>query len=555
MIDSDNKDLEIYLDSEEHDFKQNKYNEKFNIHDNKNKHQINQIKNQGQSQGQNQGQNQNYSQNRTPYFMRIIEKRTSFSAIYVILPISIAAIFIYFNSNEIFLTNLLGLIYPFYWSIKAIDHELNSPDDEKQWFTYWSFYLISLSYDLLIGKYLLLIPFFYLFKFIFLCWMFLPNFEGAKIIHDNIIRKYIPKFEINIHFKNAYDSLNRKFDSLKQKYLGKEENKALIREKEKEKEKEKRKLEIKQKKEEILKKLEQIEKNQEKNKEKYYEEKNENQEKFLLDRDLLNEFEIDKHKKKSKSVFFGKKDYIRSDSLFTGMKKRNKSLSDLLDKKNKNIDKEKQIENKKEYYMENENKISRNFEYEILNKLKDINYPKSTKNSNTNTNHNINHNTYNNIPISITAPNLNFEEKEKEKNKNPEYERKKSEELIDFELEKICGRLNEHDSINKASNTNNLCDYLLEKRRYEEHIREKFANIPQSPLISNAENSSSANANANINNNKNIPILIKDEKKKFFEKNEQDIIIPFKENINPLKQDGKLNLNAFPKKKKQHNIR
>jgi receptor expression-enhancing protein 5/6 len=460
--------------------------------------------------------------------MSVIEKKTSFSAIYIILPITIAAICIYFNSNEIFLTNFIGLIYPFYWSIKAIDHELNNPDDEKQWFTYWSFYLISLSYDLLLGKYFLLIPFFYLFKYILLCWMFLPNFEGAKIIHDNIIRKYIPKFEINIHFKNAYDSFYRKFRRIREKYIytkediGKEE----IKTKEKEKEKEKRKLEIKQKKEELLRKLEQIEKIQAKYKEKFCEEKKENQEKFRLDRDLLNEFDIDRHKKKSKSFFFEKKkkENIKNDYLFNGMKQRNKSSSDLLNKNIINKEKEKNFENENENEKENEN------ENEILNKLKDLDYskPKSAKNFNI----------YNNIPITNTD--LNFEEKEKEK--NPDLERRKSKELIDFEVDKICERLNEHDKINKTCNTNNLCDYLIEKRRYEEQIREKFANVPQSPLFSNADYSSSAN----VNNNNN-------EKKKLFEKNEHGLIIPFKENINLNQQEG--NLNVFPKKKKLHHIR
>ena len=219
------------------------------------------------------------------------------------------------------------------------------------------------------------------------------------------------------------------------------------------------------------------------------ENENEFLEKIRLDRDLLNEFEnpsSDKHKKfkKSKSFYSGKKDFIKNDSYFNGMRQKNKSASDLLNKKN---------------FKKDNNK--------------DLDFP--------------------NVD--------NFEEKN-----DANYERKKSEELIDFEIQKICERIHDQEKIKKATKTNNLFDYELEKRRYEEHIREKFANVSQSPSLKD-DYSSAANNN---------PILIKDEKKDALGKNEfgGNVLMHCKGNKN-VKQDGNFFLSSKKRKSSVHHIR
>jgi len=147
----------------------------------------------------------------TPNFVKAIQKQTNFPAVYVILTILACGIFVYFGFFEVFLTNLIGIIFPIYWSMRALDIDINSKDEEKQWYTYWLMFLSMLPIDMLLGQLLRYIPFFYLIKYIFLCWLFLPNFYGASYIHDLVIRKNLPQFEIVYRIDNASDSIQKHF--------------------------------------------------------------------------------------------------------------------------------------------------------------------------------------------------------------------------------------------------------------------------------------------------------------------------------------------------------
>lgn len=147
----------------------------------------------------------------TPNFLRTIQKQTNFSAVYVILPILSCCICVYFGFMEVFITNLIGIIYPIYWSMRALDIDINSKDEEKQWYTYWLIFLGMLPIDMLIGRFLRHIPLLYFAKYVFLCWLFLPNFYGASYIHDRLIRKNLPQFEIVYRIDNASTSIKKEF--------------------------------------------------------------------------------------------------------------------------------------------------------------------------------------------------------------------------------------------------------------------------------------------------------------------------------------------------------
>ena len=132
---------------------------------------------------------------KSPHFMKIIQNYTNFPAIYVVLPIVIAGMFIFFRKSEIFLTNFIGIIYPFYWSLKAFKQEKNNKIEQKKWFSYWISFLSLLLVDSFIGNFLKKFPYLYFIKYCFLCWMFLPNFNGAIFLYDNLIIKYFHQIE------------------------------------------------------------------------------------------------------------------------------------------------------------------------------------------------------------------------------------------------------------------------------------------------------------------------------------------------------------------------
>jgi len=92
-----------------------------------------------------------------------------------------------------YITCLIGIILPTYWSIKAI--ESPQEDDDKQWLTYWAVYAVFNFLDLFTKFILKIIPFYYVVKLIFLVWCFMPNTQGALFIYNKFLRNIFLKNE------------------------------------------------------------------------------------------------------------------------------------------------------------------------------------------------------------------------------------------------------------------------------------------------------------------------------------------------------------------------
>lgn len=157
---------------------------------------------------------------KTPDFLKTIQRHTNFPAIYVLIAIVSCGLFVLFGSFEIFFTNLIGLVFPVYWTM----HSFNGPHaqgEQKQWYTYWLIYLAMIPFDILFGRFLKYIPLFYFAKYVFLCWMFLPNTKGANYIHDFFIKKRFPDFDIVHKIDQSSENLKQKFHEFKGKVLSK----------------------------------------------------------------------------------------------------------------------------------------------------------------------------------------------------------------------------------------------------------------------------------------------------------------------------------------------
>lgn len=150
---------------------------------------------------------------KTPDFLKVIQRHTNFPAIYVLIPIMSCGLFVWFGSFEIFLTNLIGLVFPIYWTMRAFN-EPNHKEEEKQWYTYWLIYLSMIPLDMLFGKFLKHVPLLYFAKYVFLCWMFLPNFKGASYIHDILIKKRFPDFDIVNRIDRSSERIKNRFNDL-----------------------------------------------------------------------------------------------------------------------------------------------------------------------------------------------------------------------------------------------------------------------------------------------------------------------------------------------------
>lgn len=121
-----------------------------------------------------------------------------------------------------YITCLVGIVLPTYWSLKAI--ETKEADDDTQWLTYWIVYACFTFLDLFVGFILKIIPFYFFLKLIFLVWCFMPNTRGAVTIYNKALKPIFQKYEGFID--KTITKATKKADKLMQKAKGTyEENK------------------------------------------------------------------------------------------------------------------------------------------------------------------------------------------------------------------------------------------------------------------------------------------------------------------------------------------
>ena len=125
--------------------------------------------------------------------MELLSEKAGIDAKIVLLVLGAACFFVFIGYFDYYITNIIGIIYPAFWSIRAI--ESKESDDDKQWLTYWVVFSLFSILDLFSGFILKFIPFYFFFKILFLIWLFLPNFRGATRVYDLVLIKLFRKYE------------------------------------------------------------------------------------------------------------------------------------------------------------------------------------------------------------------------------------------------------------------------------------------------------------------------------------------------------------------------
>ena len=150
----------------------------------------------------------------------LISKKTGVDGKIISSILIISSIFCFINIFSKYITCVVGVILPAYWSIKAIE----SPeyDDDKQWLTYWAIYGLFTILDQFANIILRIFPFYFIFKIIFLIWCFMPNTMGALFIYNKFIGPYFKKYE---------EKIDKKIEKFLQegKLRGKNKNKLQLR--------------------------------------------------------------------------------------------------------------------------------------------------------------------------------------------------------------------------------------------------------------------------------------------------------------------------------------
>jgi receptor expression-enhancing protein 5/6 len=110
--------------------------------------------------------------------------------------VALVFIFVVFGIGEVFLTNLLGIIYPAYMSFKAI--ETAEKEDDRQWLTYWVVYGGFTIVDTVTDVLLFWVPFYHPIKLLILIFLAWPETRGAEIVYNRFIKSLLKQHEATI---------------------------------------------------------------------------------------------------------------------------------------------------------------------------------------------------------------------------------------------------------------------------------------------------------------------------------------------------------------------
>jgi len=121
-----------------------------------------------------------------------LEKQSGVPKVYVIGGLGFLYFFLVFlNYGGQLLTNLAGFAIPGYYSLNALF--TTTKVDDTQWLTYWVvFALFSVIEAAFSVTYWL--PFYYIFKFVLIMWLGLPQFGGAQVIFRSFLRPLLAKY-------------------------------------------------------------------------------------------------------------------------------------------------------------------------------------------------------------------------------------------------------------------------------------------------------------------------------------------------------------------------
>ncbi|KKY18121.1 putative membrane biogenesis protein yop1 [Phaeomoniella chlamydospora] len=120
------------------------------------------------------------------------EKQTSVPKVYAFLGlVGLYFFLVFFNIGGEFLVNFAGFLLPGYYSLEAL-FSANKVDD-TQWLTYWVVYAFFTVIESLINA-VYWFPFYYVFKFVLILWMALPQTGGAQIIFRSFVQPVFSRF-------------------------------------------------------------------------------------------------------------------------------------------------------------------------------------------------------------------------------------------------------------------------------------------------------------------------------------------------------------------------
>ncbi|KAK6198672.1 TB2/DP1, HVA22 family-domain-containing protein [Scheffersomyces amazonensis] len=123
------------------------------------------------------------------------ESQTGLPRSYAVLGfVGVYSVLIFLNVGGVgqLLSNIAGFVVPGYYSIVALNTV--SKNDDSQLLTYWVVFAFLNVIEFWSKAILYWIPFYFLFKTIFLLYIGIPSFGGATLVYNNIIKPFSEQY-------------------------------------------------------------------------------------------------------------------------------------------------------------------------------------------------------------------------------------------------------------------------------------------------------------------------------------------------------------------------